>query len=775
MDLSRTYVEHALNSLPNEREARWQAALDTAEKFGEREPANPRLILLRVQTGLVHLARGELARQEAELVAGAAQRIEEAQRELRAAVRDLDAATAEIAVQLRKQNLTPGGVAGMLSAAELSTLQRNVNYQLARAYRNQGQTYAAGSADRLSALQQAATLLSPLTASEPADSLVWQSRLDDIVCHRLMQDDDGTMRRLASLAKQQPPPRIALAAQAEQVRLKLDRKKLNEALSLADAGRAMDGQTSSDLDYAILETYVAAWRAASETNKKDDATRWQAKASDMVREIDRLYGPYWSRRAEMLLAGSVAASPETNDVALIIQAAEGFYRTENYAEALKAYDRAYQQARASKLDQQAFDAGFTAAAIEQKLARHAEAAARFSQVARDLNALPRAGEAHLLAAFNQGQMLADNTPAALDEYVRLLNEQLTLWPIDPNTNQARLWLGRLRERQRDWSSAITAYGGVAANDAQFPTTVEAIATCYLNLLNQLRAQSQPTAETAAVAATWFENVITRGSGELPERWSPLERLAALTAAKIWLEYTSGKADRAERILSAAIAGSADAAGDETFANWKQQAYGLLVFALATQSRRDEASRLIEQLSGRDAGQMLTLLEGFARIGQSAPPEARRELAELSLRTAGGQAEAGTGLSPEARRRLDLLVAQALDATGRADEALKKLELLAKAAPQDGAVQEEFARLLLVGGRDAASWNAALAKWREVEQRSRPGTDRWFRAKYYLALTHERLGNCQRAAEIITLTQVLHPEMGGPEMKAKFEELLKRCK
>ena len=40
---------------------------------------------------------------------------------------------------------------------------------------------------------------------------------------------------------------------------------------------------------------------------------------------------------------------------------------------------------------------------------------------------------------------------------------------------------------------------------------------------------------------------------------------------------------------------------------------------------------------------------------------------------------------------------------------------------------------------------------------------------------EKLGNKQHAANIIKLTQVLHPGLGGPELKARFLELLARCK
>ena len=59
-------------------------------------------------------------------------------------------------------------------------------------------------------------------------------------------------------------------------------------------------------------------------------------------------------------------------------------------------------------------------------------------------------------------------------------------------------------------------------------------------------------------------------------------------------------------------------------------------------------------------------------------------------------------------------------------------------------------------------------------RSKAGSERWFRAKLGLALSHERLGNPQRAAQIVRLTQVLHPELGGPALKAQFDALVRRC-
>lgn len=48
-------------------------------------------------------------------------------------------------------------------------------------------------------------------------------------------------------------------------------------------------------------------------------------------------------------------------------------------------------------------------------------------------------------------------------------------------------------------------------------------------------------------------------------------------------------------------------------------------------------------------------------------------------------------------------------------------------------------------------------------------------KYALAELHLRSGNPDRAAELFTLTQTLHRDLGGPARKAKFLELLARCR
>jgi len=70
--------------------------------------------------------------------------------------------------------------------------------------------------------------------------------------------------------------------------------------------------------------------------------------------------------------------------------------------------------------------------------------------------------------------------------------------------------------------------------------------------------------------------------------------------------------------------------------------------------------------------------------------------------------------------------------------------------------------------------AALAAWRNVLAGSRPQSPRWYRGKYAVANLLTDSGHAARAAEMIDLLTVLHPEMGGSEMKRQFASLRKRC-
>ena len=767
IELSRSLVEHALESPPGDSADLWRQALKATDDFAQRSPHSPRLLQVRVQHGLVLLARGQLLREEAEVMADRGGRLDAARDDLRKAIDELKRAGADVAEQLRRQPPKAQGDAAEFTPPELLSLQKNVSYQLARALRNQGQSYPANSADRSASLVQAAELLGPLAQSEPTDPLAWPSRLDEITCYRLLGDEAAALRRLELLERQKPPPRVLLAARAQRIRLALAAKNVGDALAVLDKGRDEAGETSPELDLAFLETYLQAWQAAVEAKRSEAAAQWQSQAAAIVQQIDRAYGGYWARRAESLLAERVAGSTGIGDLTVLVRAAEGFYRAGQIDDALLAYDRARETARNNRDAAQAFDLGYTAAAVEQARQHFAAAADRFHELALANPRHEKAPDAHLLAIYNTNRAERVDTQSAeqhTSHNAQLLKEHLALWSQGPSADQARLWLARQRQQEQAWLEAIALYQAIRPDGAQADEAVQSVAACYRAVLAELRAQGKPTDETAVAAARYFESVITGAGGRRPRRFTSSQLDAAVEAAKLWLELAGDGFARAERILSAALA-----AAENAPEKWTASARGLLVYSLAGQGRNDEAARVLDQLKNGPPAELLSLVEGLVTLCESAAPGVRRDLAALALRVTALLDTRSDHLDEPQRRTLALLHAQSMAASGRTDDALADLERLAKESPRDGRIQEEYARVVFVAGRDDA-----LEKWREVEKKSRRGSDRWFRAKYYQALAHERQGDKQAAALIVKLLRAQYPELGGTDLKPKFLDVLARC-
>ena len=71
------------------------------------------------------------------------------------------------------------------------------------------------------------------------------------------------------------------------------------------------------------------------------------------------------------------------------------------------------------------------------------------------------------------------------------------------------------------------------------------------------------------------------------------------------------------------------------------------------------------------------------------------------------------------------------------------------------------------------WDKALALWYEVVNGVKPRSPDWWEAKYHIALCYYGLGDIKQGNAIIKQLKALHPRMGDPEMKKKFEDLWNR--
>lgn len=767
IEQSRTLVEHALHVLPAEREPLWKQAAGVIEQITTSEPKHPRLPLLQTQSALVKLAQGELARQEAELIAAGPTQLADVRTTLRAAIERFDAVSKLVDEQLRDRNLQRDAPPQALTASELQQLQKHVALYRARALRQQGESYPTGTPDRIAALTRAVSVLEPLVGLDPSDPICWASRVDEIICWRLLNDRATAVRRIEALDELKPPPEVLLRVRAETVRMLLATQQTSAALELIEGELPSGNTRSADWDYAVLEAVVSAWREASGAQRQTDTMRWQQAAAEQIRRIDLHYGAYWSRRAEMLLATHTAAVSGVGDLDVLLRSAESFFRAGQIEQALKTYDDLVQRAIDAQQPQRAFDAGFTAAAIEQQRTRHESAAGRFRRTALAHASLAKAPEAHLAAIWNTAKAYSQPTAEQRELYRQLLAEHVQHWHSGATVDQVRLWSGQLHEAARNWTAARDDLRAISAASPLRDTALEVLGRVELTVLAEERAAQRSTETLAIQAASYFEQSILRGGMSWPERWTTADRIAAVAAARIWLEYAPGKADRAERLLTTALQHAAEAAPE-----WLTQTQLLAIQAWAATGNVSAGLELAGKLAGADHERLLTLLDALQRRLSEAPRDQRAAVAQLMLDLA-AKKSSEPPLSADQQRRFDLCRGLALTAVERRDEALKLLAALSQKHANDAVVQEAYA-LAVSAGATQADHEAALVRWREVERRSPPGSERWFRAKLQLAQTHLKLGNKERARQIVELTKLLHPQLGGATLERQFAEVLRQA-
>jgi outer membrane protein assembly factor BamD (BamD/ComL family) len=206
---------------------------------------------------------------------------------------------------------------------------------------------------------------------------------------------------------------------------------------------------------------------------------------------------------------------------------------------------------------------------------------------------------------------------------------------------------------------------------------------------------------------------------------------------------------------------------------------------AAYRRTQEAyKQFLQTLANSEAGQSYDSLQwaGESMLNLKMPAEAAAVFRRV-LDTFGKDAEFQK--QPDAANRLlrtRLKLAAALRGQRQFDEARKLVQTLADENPrlldpllEKGYLIEEEARA--ASGSDAARlWEQSLAYWKDLGGRLRAIPQRRaesFEAWYHVAIALRGLGRKDEAISTLKGVLTLTPSVGGPEMKAKYEELLKQ--
>ena len=711
--LMQSLADRALAAPPDVRDTLFAEAEKAADAFLQTHPDASHGVLVRLQSAINRHLRGEIARLESEAAGEPRRSFDGAIRSLREAAKGFETVHAEAETLSRDLR-----IGADFSRDELINLEKSARHHWAESLTDLARCYPAESPDRVDLLGRASKLLAPLAGGDPRHPLTWQARVDRVRCERLLGHFDTAVEQLRALAAAGPPDETRLAALAESIRLALDAGRLDEAVAGIKDLPPFTSKQPKTLALVVLDTALAARRESQAAGDVAAAEAWAAKVEQVLRDIDRLYGPYWSRRAQMR-AAKFTGRVESEDLAMLTRAAELAVQEDRLDDAVAFYDRARAAAVKQGDTNRAFENGYAAAAIEHRRNRSAEALRRFREVAAAASENPLAPEAHLLAAWHAGRLVEQNPKDAQSEatFLDVLREHLRLWPGASTANRARYQLGLLLERADRPAEAVEVLHKISTDFSSYPDVLESIGRCIRLLAKRTPSDAARLTEDAA---SWFENLIYGPGGTLPQRWSPAARAAAVEAARFLLETPQGP-PRAEKLLRGALA---DSAGAD--AAWRSQAETLLIAALAAEGKQEEALALAD-----------------ARLEKAAAKD---------------------------RAALERTQAELLAKTGNREAAVDAFKKLVEKYPKNAGIRRRLAELLSEGS-NRTDWEHALEQWRTLAEGLPPGTPEWFEAKYHTAETQLSLGNPETAARIITVLQITRPELGGPEMKERFLRLL----
>jgi tetratricopeptide (TPR) repeat protein len=136
----------------------------------------------------------------------------------------------------------------------------------------------------------------------------------------------------------------------------------------------------------------------------------------------------------------------------------------------------------------------------------------------------------------------------------------------------------------------------------------------------------------------------------------------------------------------------------------------------------------------------------------------------------GQAQSTLARLPTDRARdVGRWQAQSLARLGQSDQARELYDRLLQQFPGDQ--QLLFGAALLASDIDAPDQrDRTFQLWRAVERAAAKGSPDWLEARYQIARLHHLSGNDEQARRILRQTRLLHPELGGESLAARFAQL-----
>ena len=475
----RVWTRQALSLPVTEREA----VLHQIEQWEQQWSQQWRLadtLQFSYQLAISDLKLGELYRLEEITVAQNASEEEKRSFFLLDRARErLEALRKNVSDQMADRTISP------LKARELFTMRQQIDFQAAMVWRSLALGFERGSDEQLDCLQRALQGLTPLTALSGTDPILIQSRLEKAVCLRLLHELDAAGETLASILQEEALSESQrVQATTEGIRLLLAQGKIDQAIQW---GAVEPSAPHPYYDLARLEAYLNEWKIISRSDEQKGQPLLN-RVLEFSKQIEQLHGPYWSRRAQMLVAESTK-NETTGNFGVYVQLAEDAYHREQFEDAIRYYDLSSIAAEQSGDASSAFRYAISAALVESQLENNLAAQKLFRDAAKKWPEQEQASGAYLFGV----ELLQKNEGLVVADLIDALMEFAKIWPQSPQHREIALKVAQLLEKEGRFQEAFEIC-------PEFEGQVKTI-----NDLQTLVAQGQRDEALPKAAQLWENN------------------------------------------------------------------------------------------------------------------------------------------------------------------------------------------------------------------------------------------------------------------------------
>ncbi|MGY8747382.1 MAG: hypothetical protein ACKVHR_04905 [Pirellulales bacterium] len=774
IELMKTQTMRALLSPQAERAQAWSEVESTSTDFLTKEIDHPRNILVQVQQALSHIARGQMLSREIESQMADESARTKALMEIKIARTNLNDLQREISNKIPEQQGRTLD-SNELAVDQLLNLKNNIQYQLAQCNLIRAQLYLPNDRlNRIDALNGVSEkLIEVQRLTSEGQTLWWNTKLGQIECYRLLNTPDRARTLAQSLEKFKAPLLI---------KQRLAEQTIRNAIAIGDTTYAQSTfanleqfrPPTPDLELALLELAIALSASTTDKQKKQN---WISLAFKRSQAIKREYGPYWGRRAELILINTVgvpvvatgnnstgtsqtppnvANQPKSIELELLIRLATEAERKKEWKDALNALQRGSDLAKSQADFKTVLNLEIRLAKILEGQGKHKLAADRLTTNANEYATQPVASAAHLIGCWNYAKSISAEDPNSRPAFQTLLIQHLDQWPTAASSNQARIWLAKERINLGDWERGLELYLAVTNSYPQLNSAIEQAIACARQTL-QLPGNATQLKCKEVIAQ------LSLRAGRLP---SNTTLRSELELAQFELDWQFGTRlilkNNQDQVKQIANGTSSDNV------NW---ANALLV-ALNAESDPKTATQYVAAIA--DNQRMLQRCEPLLNYSP-ADETANQNLQTVKLDLTRAVLALPEIQQPDNAKLKDnwrLKQAAVLIALKQNQKASQTLTALEKKYPRNAEIQMQLARSL-TGEFGTSKPEIPLKKWRRIATRLKKNTPNWYEAKYQVAQLLFNSGDRESAAKLLKYIKAIPPGWNQSELKSQFESLLRK--